>query len=368
MLVKKVTLFKVKIPLKEEFTTSFGTTRYKEAVIVKIEEKGGEVGWGEVPAGSGPWYSYETVDTALIIIRRFIIPQILKSDIDIDDYMNVVKHIRGHNMAKAGVEMALWDLKAKLQSLPLWKVIGGRRAKIVSGVSIGIKRSVNELLKTIGRHLDEGYQRIKVKIKPGWDINIVDAIRREYPDILLQVDANAAYTLRDINILRKLDDYNLLMIEQPLDYNDLVYHAILQKFIKTPICLDESIKYPEDVVRAYMLGSCLIVNLKPARVGGISNSLRIHELCYQLGLGLWIGGMLETGIGRGFLVALASLPYVNYPNDISASNRYFKQDIVEPEWTLNRDGTISVPNRSGIGVEVIEERLEKYTEHKLVFG
>lgn len=267
-------------------------------------------------------------------------------------------------MAKAAVEMAIWDLEAKLQKKPLARLLGGTKDRVDSGVSIGIQKSIEKLLKRIDFFLEQGYKRIKLKIKPGWDVNVISRVRKEYPDILLQVDANAAYTLRDINTLLDLDKYGLLMIEQPLDYDDLVDHAELQSKLKTPICLDESIKKPEDAVKAYKLGSCRVINIKPGRVGGHHNSIIIHDFCLFAGIGTWIGGMLETGIGRGHLVALASLPGINYPNDISASSRYYTEDIVEPPWILNHDGTISVPNKPGIGVEVKPDLIEKLTLKK----
>ncbi len=367
MKVRLIELRIVEMKLKEEFETSFGKTLLRLCIIVRIICDDVE-GWAEIPVEYGPWYSYETVKTAWHILEDYIIPWTLGRELESPrEFPNIVKSIRGHNMAKAGVEMALWDCYARLQSKPLYEVLGGVRDRIVSGVSIGIKRTVDELIKVIQRRLDEGYPRIKIKIKPGWDVEVVERIRKEYPDIMLQVDANAAYTLNDLETLRKLDDYNLLMIEQPLDYNDLIDHSYLQKLIKTDICLDESIKCLEDAVRAYRIGSCRVINIKPARVGGHATSIEIQKFWMQHGLGVWIGGMLETGIGRAHNVALASLPGVIYPSDISASNRYWKKDIVEPEFTLNNDGTIDVPKKPGIGVEVLEKELEKHTRRIKIY-
>jgi len=365
MEVRVIDLYHIKMKLAHPFETSFGRQVYRSCILVRVEDESGEEGWAECVAGEGPWYSYETVETAWHIIRDFIAPLVLKNEIRSPaNVSKMLSRIRGHNMAKAAVEMAIWDLEAKLQKKPLARLLGGTKDRVDSGVSIGIQKSIEKLLKRIDFFLEQGYKRIKLKIKPGWDVNVISRVRKEYPDILLQVDANAAYTLRDINTLLDLDKYGLLMIEQPLDYDDLVDHAELQSKLKTPICLDESIKKPEDAVKAYKLGSCRVINIKPGRVGGHHNSIIIHDFCLFAGIGTWIGGMLETGIGRGHLVALASLPGINYPNDISASSRYYTEDIVEPPWTLNHDGTISVPNKPGIGVEVKPDLIEKLTLKK----
>ncbi|HIQ03526.1 MAG TPA: o-succinylbenzoate synthase [Desulfurococcales archaeon] len=362
MIIKSLELYRIAVELKEPFTTSFGTIWRRETVVVKVVDENGNTGWGEIVSGSGPWYTYETIDTAIHIVKDYIVPMIRGREIDHPKtFCDIVKPIRGHNMAKAGIEMALWDLYAKELNMPLYSVLGGVRSRVECGVSIGIKSSIDELLKAIEYYLDQGYRRVKIKIKPGWDVNVVCRVRREYPNTPLQVDANAAYTLSDYRVFKSLDEYNLEMIEQPLHYDDLVDHAVLQRLIKTPICLDESIKSINDAKSAYKLGSCTIINIKPGRVGGIMESLRIHDFCMTVGIPVWIGGMLETGIGRAFLVALATLPNVKYPNDISASNRYYVEDIVEPPWTLNSDGTITVPTKPGIGVEVLEDRLRKYT-------
>jgi len=368
--IRNIDLYLVRMKLVSPFETSFGVETHRETVIVRIEEEGGEVGWGESPIMEGPWYSYETSQTAWHVLRDFVAPKLVGSEIDgpKDMWKGVGKRVRGHNIAKAGVDKALWDLKAKLEGKSLSSLLGGIRDRIHSGISIGIKKNIDELLKTIERRLEEGYKRIKLKIKPGWDVEVIRRVRKEYPDVPLQVDANAAYTLDDYLSLRKLDRFDLLMIEQPLDEDDLADHSQLARKISTPICLDESIKTIYDVKAAYLLGSCEIINLKPSRVGGITKGLEIHDLCLSLGIPIWIGGMLETGVGRGFLVSLASLPGVKFPNDISASSRYFKEDIVEPEWSLNPDGTISVPSAPGIGVEVKEELLDRVTVRRERIG
>jgi O-succinylbenzoate synthase len=356
---RKLEIFLVEMPLLAPFEISSGVSERRQCVIVRLEEDD-LVGWGEAPADSQPFYSYETSETAFYIIKEFLSKPLMEAK-DPNEFLNKVRNVRGHQMAKAGAEMALWDLEAKKNSIPLWKLLGGVREEIESGVSVGIQRSVDELLRVVSSYLDEGYRRIKLKIKPGWDKDIVGAVRREYPDIKLQVDANAAYRLQDWPSLKELDKYELLMIEQPLDYDDLVDHSILAKMLKTPICLDESIKKPEDSYKAYRLGSCSIINLKPARVGGLLNSKIIHDFCESVGMPIWIGGMLETGIGRGHLVAAATLPNVKFPNDISASSRYYEEDIVDPPWELTSRGTIRAPGAPGIGVEVLEEKLRKFS-------
>lgn len=361
MKIERITLYLISMRLIRPFETSFGKTFDRPCILVKVKYEDYE-GWGEVVAGEGPWYSYETFETAWYILEKFAIPLVLGKEIEKPQEINkLLAPIRGHNMAKAGIEMATWDLYAKLRRRPLYQVLGGVRNKIESGVSIGIQKSINDLLKLIADYLNEGYRRIKIKIKPKWDVNIVKTIRKEYPDIPLQVDANAAYTLNDLPIFKQLDQYNLLMIEQPLSYTDLLDHSILQSQLKTPICLDESIEHLDDLKVAVKLGSCKVVNIKPGRVGGHYNSIRIHNLSQQHDIANWIGGMLETGIGRAHNVALATLPNIKYPNDISASKRYYKEDIIEPPFELNKDGTMNVPQKDGIGVEVLEDRIKKYT-------
>ena len=365
---RRVDIYLVEMKLVSAFEISSGVTERRQGVIVRVED-GGVEGWGEAPADSKPFYSYETSETAFYVLREFLAQPLLEAE-GPEDFMKRVEKVRGHQMAKAGAEMALWDLEAKKRKQPLWKLLGGVRDEIESGVSIGIQKDVSELLKIISHYLDEGYKRVKLKIKPGWDHNVLSAVRKEYPDIMLQVDANAAYKLQDWPSLKKLDEFDLLMIEQPLDYDDLLDHSILAKMMRTPICLDESIKKPEDAHKAYRLGSCSVINVKPARVGGLLNAKLIHDFCESVGMPIWIGGMLETGIGRAHLVAAATLPNVKFPNDISASRRYYEEDVVEPPWELTTRGTIRVPDSAGIGVDVLEERLKKHTlkSHSLQIG
>ncbi|MCD6488630.1 MAG: o-succinylbenzoate synthase [Desulfurococcales archaeon] len=364
MELKHITLYHVVTKLREEFETSFGKTIHRHCVIVSIEDSSDTVGWGEAPVDDGPWYSYETIYTTLNVYRKFIIP-ILKKNRVIESpwiFNDIVKRVRGYRMAKAGIETALWDLYAKLQNKPLYKVIGGVKERVSSGVSIGIIGNMEKLLKSVEYYWGQGYQRIKIKIAPGWDIKPIKRIREVFKDIPLQVDANASYSLSNMNVFKELDKHDLLMIEQPLHYEDLYEHSILQKRLHTPICLDESIKSIYDTKAAIALQSCRVINIKPARVGGLSESKLVHDYSMKNNIPVWIGGMLETGIGRGFQVALATLPNVKYPSDISASSRYYEEDIIEPPWIVDSKGFIHVPNKPGIGVEVIEKRLIKYSK------
>ena len=357
--VEKVDIFIVPMELKYPFTTSFGTEKKRRVVIVSLES-GDLKGWGECTAGEGPWYSYETVDTAVHIAKEFLVPLVLKQEFNNPtEFYQRISVVRGNNMIKAAFEEAFWDLYAKSLGKPLYVLLGGVRTKIFSGVSIGIKGSIDELIRHINMYLNMGYRRIKIKIKPGWDIEVVRQVRRQFPETPLQVDANAAYDISYITLFEELDKYNLLMIEQPFHYEDLVDHAYLQKRIGTPICLDESIHSIHLAKAAIALGSTRVINIKPGRVGGIIQSKEIHDYAKERNIPVWIGGMLESGIGRAHLVALATLPNVRYPNDVSASDRYYHEDIVEPEFKLNKDGTIRVPNGPGIGVEVKEEFIEE---------
>ncbi len=367
MRIKEVKLILIEKELKETFTTSFGPTKKREIVLVRVKTEDDVVGWGESVAGNGPWFSYETYETVWIIIRDFLSKLILKKNIhDPLITFELLNPIRGHNMAKYALEGAILDAYGKTIGKSLKELIGGVKKEVEVGVSVGIKKTINTLIKKIEEYLNEGYKRIKIKIKPRWDIEPLKAIRETFGNIKLQVDANAAYTMRDLETLKKLDKFNLLMIEQPFHYEDLVDHAQLQKIIKTPICLDESIPSIHSAKAAIKLKSGKIINIKPGRVGGVYVAKLIHDLGVKNNMGLWIGGMLETGIGRSFLVALASLPGINYPSDISASSRYWNKDIIEPEFKLSNDGKIRVPEKPGIGVEVLEDEIDKIKVRELV--
>ena len=365
MRIDRIELRHIKMILVSPFVTSMGTEYDEEHIIVRVDAEG-VTGWGESVAEGTPFYSYETVPTAWHILQDFLIPSILGKDIkNVDEAIAAYAKVRGHMMAKAGLEAALWDAFAKTQNISLSKMLGGVRDKVDVGVSIGIQDSVPHLIHKVEGYLAEGYQRIKIKIAPGLDMQFVEALRREFPDTLLQVDANSAYTLDHIGLFKKMDEYNLLLIEQPLGYEDIYDHSKLQRELKTPICLDESIHSLDDTRAAIELDSCRVINIKPGRVGGFTESKLIHDYCASKNIPVWHGGMLESGIGRAGNVALASLPNFTMPGDISASKRYYKEDIVIPEFVVNPDGTMTVPTGPGIGVEVDMKMLEKVTVKSL---
>ncbi len=368
MRIESIELRHINIPYLAPFQTSFGVETQNDHIIVAVRADG-IVGWGECVASAEPYYSWETTQTAWHVLRDFLIPSVLgKTVASVDDALARMARVRGHNMAKAGLEFALWDAFAKERGVSLSKMLGGTREKIAVGVSIGLQSSTAELVKRATGYLSEGYQRIKIKIEPGRDVELAAAVRKEYPHILLQVDANSAYTLRDMAILKQLDQFSLLLIEQPLAYDDIYEHSKLQRELKTPICLDESIDTLSDACAAMELGACRIINIKPGRVGGYAESKKIHDACAARGVPVWHGGMLESGIGRAGNVALASLPNFKLPGDISASKRYFAEDIVDPPFEVNADGTMNVPTKAGIGVEVLLNRLERVTVRRAEFS
>lgn len=367
MNINCIELRHIKMDLVSPFVTSMGTEYNEEHIIVRIDGDG-VIGWGESVAEGTPFYSYETVQTAWHILRDFLIPSILGKKLSgVDEAIALNDRVRGHMMAKAGLEAALWDAFAKTKNISLSKMLGGVRTKVDVGVSIGIQSSVAQLITRVEGYLEEGYMRIKIKISPGNDIRFVSALRNEFPDLMLQVDANSAYTLKDIGLFKKMDDYNLILIEQPLGYEDIFDHSKLQRELKTPVCLDESIHSLDDTRAAIELDSCRIINIKPGRVGGFTVSKLIHDYCASMNIPVWHGGMLESGIGRAGNVALASLSNFTLPGDISASKRYYKEDIVVPEFVVNPDGTMDVPTKPGIGVEVNMKMLEKVTVKREIF-
>ncbi len=367
MRITQVELRHIKMVLVSPFVTSMGTEYDEEHIIVRVDGEG-ITGWGESVAEGTPYYSYETVQTAWHILRDFLIPSILGKDLKgVDEAIASYAIVRGHMMAKAGLEAALWDAFARSENRSLSRMLGGVRDRVDVGVSIGIQPTEKDLIKKVEGYLAEGYKRIKIKIAPGNDIQYVRALRNEFPRLLLQVDANSAYTLNDIDLFKRLDEYNLSLIEQPLGYEDIYDHSKLQREIKTPICLDESIHSLDDTRAAIELKSCRIINIKPGRVGGFTESKLIHDYCASMKIPVWHGGMLESGIGRAGNVALASLPNFTLPGDISASKRYYKEDIVIPEFVVNSDGTMDVPVKPGIGVEVDLKMLDKVTVSKEVF-
>jgi O-succinylbenzoate synthase len=359
--IEKIELFLCRLPLVHFFETSFGRSYDRTFVLIRVEGDGHE-GWGESVAEANPYYSSETTETVWHIIEGFIAPLVARKSFDHPrEIYKALKRIRGHNMAKAGVEMAAWDLYAQIQGVPLARLLGGTRDRIPSGVSIGIQDSLDQLIDKVEKERAAGYQRIKIKIKPGWDIEAVERLRQKFGDIPLQVDANAAYTLDDTDLLARLDPFNLLLIEQPLDYDDVMDHAVLQKRLKTPVCLDESIHTVRIARDAIDAGACKIINIKPGRVGGHQASIELHDLCAANGIPVWHGGMLESGIGRAHNIHLASLPNFSLPGDIAASKRYYQPDLIDPPIDIGADGTIAVPTGPGIGVNIIRERINSAT-------
>ncbi len=366
MKIEQLSLFHLRMPLVAPFETSFGRETDRECILVEIKSEG-LIGYGECVASREPGYNYETTGTAWHILKDFIAPSILGQDIKAAaDFQNLVEGIRGHQLAKAGVEMGWWDLHGKRAGRSLRELLGGTREKVEVGVSIGIQPSANVLLETVEKYLADGYGRIKIKIKPGRDVEEAASVRRAYPDIKLQVDANSAYTLETAQTLLPLDDLELLLIEQPLYEDDIWDHRKLQAGFKTPICLDESIVSPRHARYALEMEACRIINIKPARLGGLSLALVVHDMCRDRDIPVWCGGMLETGVGRASNLALASLPGFILPGDISASDRYYSEDITRERFSLNEDSTIDVPDGPGLGVTLDAKVLDRFTLTKII--
>lgn len=367
MKLTEVTIYTMKMRMKSPFSTSFGTMQNKTFLLIEVKDESGMSGWGEGVAFDTPWYTEETVKTMKHLLEDHLIPLLLHKEIVHPDEVNALfAPIRRNPMAKASIEGAVWDLYAKQNNMSLSHAIGGVQEKIEVGISIGLQKTTEELIAVIHQFLHEGYKRIKVKIKPGNDIELIRSIRAHFPHVPLMADANSAYTLEDIDKFKALDAFNLMMIEQPLAHDDIVDHAILQKKITTPICLDESITSFEDVRRAVELGSCKVVNVKIGRVGGITEAKKIHDYCKKTGVPIWCGGMLEAGIGRAHNIALTSLSNFVLPGDTAASSRYWEEDIITPEVTVE-DGYITVPTLPGIGFEVNRKALKKYCIEKDVY-
>jgi O-succinylbenzoate synthase len=367
--IERLELALVKLPLVRFFETSFGRIYHKQFIIVRVDGAGADrqSGYGECVAEQDPYYSSETTETAWHIISDFIAPRVIGVDFAHPrDVFPALKAIRGHNMAKAAVEMAAWDLFARRRQEPLSAALGGSRNRIASGVSIGIQDSLDDLASLVEREIAAGYRRIKIKIKPGWDLDAVAMIRKRFGSVPLMVDANAAYTLAHADHLARLDEFNLMMIEQPLDYDDIGDHAKLQRRLTTPICLDESIKTVHLAEEAIAAGACRIINIKPGRVGGFAESIRLHDLCERHGIPVWHGGMLESGIGRAANIHLSTLSNFSLPGDVAASRRYFDPDLIDPPIEVAADGTIGVPAGAGIGVSIRLDRLEKATLRRAV--
>ncbi|MBS1859432.1 MAG: o-succinylbenzoate synthase [Acidobacteria bacterium] len=350
MKLDRITLRQIRMPLVHFFETSFSRTYSRDIVLVEAHA-GGLTGYGEVTAGENPFYNEEWTGSAWLILRDYAAPRVLGKPLEsANDVFPLTAHIRGHNMARGGLETAVWDLFARAAGEPLWKTIGaGARREIPCGVSIGIQDSVEQLFEKIETELAAGYQRIKMKIKPGWDVDVVRRVRERFPSIKLMADANSAYTLADIDHLRKLDDFYLMMIEQPLAHDDIIDHATLQARLETPICLDECIRTAHHAEQAIQLRACGIINIKLGRVGGFREAKRVHDLAQAASIPVWCGGMLEAGIGRAHNVALATLPNFVLPGDVSASKRYWKQDIITPAVETTARGTIELRDEPGFG-------------------
>lgn len=367
MKIQDIILRHLKMDLLHPFITSLGTEKDRDFILVEIKNDIGVSGWGESVACANPYYNEETVKTNWHIMEDFLIPILHQHDIQHPDELDdLFSHIRGNYMAKAALEAAIWDLYAKERNISLSTALGGIKKQIEVGLSIGIQDTIDDVVRKIELGLTEGYKRIKLKIKPGWDINVIRHVRKVFPCIPLMVDANSSYTLNDFDHLSQLDEFNLMMLEQPLAHDDLVDHAELQSRIKTPICLDESIHSAEDVRKAIKLGSMKIINIKIGRVGGLTEAKNIHDLCQVHNIPVWCGGMLESGIGRSHNIALATLSNFILPGDTAASSKYWFNDIIEPEITVN-NGTITVPDRSGIGYEPCWDKINELTLFKKSF-
>jgi o-succinylbenzoate synthase len=362
MKIERIELREIQLPLVAPFETSFGVTTERRIILVKVFSEG-LIGWGECTCNEGPFYNHEGTDMAWIVLRDFAGPYTIGREINTpEEAITLTARIRGNKMARAAIETAIWDLEAKRQGVPLWHLLGGTQEEIPCGVSIGIQGSFSELLAKIDRELCAGYQRIKIKIKPGWDVDAVSAVRAEYPDIKLTVDANSAYTLNDVETLRQLDEFNLMLIEQPLAYDDIIDHGALQPQLKTPICLDESILSVDDARKALSIGACRIINIKLGRVAGHTEARKIQAFCRERDVPVWCGGMLEAGIGRAHNIAMATQAGFTMPGDVSASQRYWTEDIITPPVEVTARGTIIRRNEPGIGYEVNERRLESLTK------
>lgn len=356
MLIDRVEIYRTEIPLNQPFRTSFGEIDSQSSIVVKVFSDGA-TGYGEACPFLDPLYSYECIATMLLILKDYVVPAVLGKDIvGVDDYLDRVAFIRGHNHAKAALETAIWDLRSRTEGKPLWRLLGGTRERVEVGVSIGLQPTPDDLCRKIAAYLEQGYRRIKIKIEPSSAFSTLEHVRSAFPDITLMVDANSAFSVGDIEALRQLDRFGLIMVEQPLAEDDIVDHAALQAKLKTPVCLDESIHSPDDARRAAALGSCRIINIKYGRVGGLARSVAIHDLCRAARIANWAGGMIETGIGQRFKIALASLPNFTYAADIETSDRFLTQDLVVPD-IVQRQGFLE----SATVYDVDEEKLRRFS-------
>jgi o-succinylbenzoate synthase len=367
MRIKNIRPRELAMRLTTPFETSFAVMQQRRIILVEIETDDGS-GWGEVTAGEGPFYNPECTDTSWLILRDFLSPRLLgRTFEDSESVTRAMAPVRGHEMTKAAIESAVWDILAHEQGMPLASLLGGTKREIACGVSLGIYAETSVLLDRIERELSAGYQRIKLKIRPGKDVAVVAAVRERYPDIALTVDANSAYTLTDIALLKQLDEFNLTYIEQPLEWNEIYQHAALQRQLKTPICLDECIHNLRDVQAAVQLGACKVINVKLGRVSGHGEARRIQQYCHERQIPVWCGGMLESGVGRAHNVAMSSLPGFSLPGDVSASQRYWEQDVIIPNVEVSSHGTIRIPDAAGIGFAVDRQFVEALTTRSEVW-
>ena len=367
MRIKSIELIEINLPLVHFFETSFGRTYERRIILTCVHDETGVEGWGECTAGETPSYSEEWTDAAWAVTEKILAPMVIGAEVEnAAQIWDLMKNVRGNRMAKAAIETAVWDLEAKKLNVPLWRHLGGVNKEIACGVSIGIQDSVEQLLGKIETELEAGYQRIKIKISPRWDYEVIKRVRETFGDILLMGDANSAYTLKDIDKLKSLDEFKLMMLEQPLSHDDIIDHAKLQREIATPVCLDEPIHSPEDAQKAIELKSGKIINLKNGRVGGHSESKRIEQICRTNGMPVWCGGMLESGIGRAHNIAISTLAGYTLPGDVSAGKRYWYEDIIEPAVEVSANGTIIAPEKAGIGFEIKHDLIEKLAVRKAV--
>jgi O-succinylbenzoate synthase len=361
MRIDAILLREIRMPLVEPFQTSFGTTTQRRVLLVQVHAEG-YTGWGECVAGEHPYFSEESIDTAWIVLLNELAPMLAAAEIEnAGSCSRIMGRVRGNRMAKAALENAVWDLEAQMLKQPLAQLLGGVRETIPCGVSIGIQPTLEEQIAKIERELAAGYQRIKLKCRPGWDVEVLEAVRKRWPDIMLSVDANSAYRLKDLDHLVTFDRFGLLMIEQPLWADDFYYHSMLQKRLDTAVCLDESIRNRRDALAAIDMESCRIINIKNGRVGGFGEAIAVHNAAEERGIPVWCGGMLETGIGRSHNIALSSLANFQLPGDVSASRRYWAEDIIEPEVEVSPEGEITVPTTPGRGFEVKEQMVARLT-------
>ena len=369
MKIERVILRQIRMPLVHFFETSFGRTFERDIVLVEVMGEGAS-GWGEVTAGENPFYNEEWTESAWLILRDYAVPRVIGKNLaSAEEVAPLVEHIRGHRMARGGLEVAIWDLEARLNNRPLWQQIGGgARREIPCGVSIGIQDSVPQLLEKIERELAAGYQRIKMKIKPGWDVDVVRQVRERFPSVKLMADANSAYTLKDADHLKRLDDFYLMMIEQPLAHDDIIDHAVLQSKLQTPICLDECIRSAHHAEQAIRLRAGGIINIKLGRVGGFREAKRVHDVAQAAGIPVWCGGMLEAGVGRAHNIALSTLPNFILPGDVSASKRYWKRDIICPAVETTARGTIETRDEPGFGYAIDHDFLRQVTVREVSAG